>query len=129
MSECRRAIATGMAGDGAGDPNAVNEIKAVDVLGQDVGNDQRDFRFRCTLVVPQLGKPDVAPVLGAFRLPKDYATDLALRPDDAMNHVASVLALRDRLDHVLRELGGEAPPVRAPGLRLAVAASPARLFV
>jgi hypothetical protein len=57
MSDCRNAMATGMAATGFGHPDAV-------VHTQSIGDDQRDVGLRSALILAQLSKPIVCPVLG-----------------------------------------------------------------
>ena len=66
-----------------------------------------DFRLGGALIFPQLRQPTVAPVLGALGLPKNRATGLAARADDALYHVATMLALGDGLDDIEREFGAQ----------------------
>ena len=90
-----------------GDPDAVDEVKRLDIFGESLTDDDGDLGLGGPLVLAELGKPGIAPVFGALGLPENRAARLAERAHDAVQHVAAEFAFGDGLDHVTWESRAE----------------------
>src|SRR5437867_10895625 len=90
-----------------GDPDAVDEVKRLYMLGESLADDDGDLGLGGPLVLAELRKPGIAPVFGALGLPENRAARLAEWAHDAVQHVAAEFAFGDGLDHVTWESRAE----------------------
>ena len=86
-----------------GNPNAIKQIKLLNMLGKSLRDNERHVSAAATLVVAELSKPAVAPGLGTLCFPKDDARRLPHRTVDLLDNVRAQLPLPHRLNEIGRE--------------------------
>jgi hypothetical protein len=82
------------------DPNAVDQVELLDMLGQGLRDNQGHIGAGPALVVPQFSEPSITPRFGALSLPQNDAGRLADGSVNLLHYVCTKLTFADWVDRV-----------------------------